>query len=857
MHSTFNLIKLSQSIEDLINEGRQISAKLGKKALEDPRFQEILRILGNKGSRGQDAADELSGSLYREELISERDSAEQLAVERGQVLEHWSTQLLSKLNEVAYVKKGKILSDIYNFNIDPYKKCHNVSALRWSGYVAGKKVHNQLYRDAIEEVRNMTGNIFEMDDFFGYHPPIVATYYASHPEILNQISSAMHGRMLSYGVVPPAQIEPSYNAVVKYKERVLDSWIARSSNKGGIPLHWTTYRDSSNVSFTFGQMLIKDFTIRLAQEEPEAMCILFEKLYNYITLSVSRSMAKRKGQASSGDEDSDVLEFGSSEFSAAQSELVGNEQKRHTMESNLQYALDESVFSSNEKSFYHQAQFLEKYLDNFNSLLSTIDSNKDPESFKIILSLKNDLESAISIFMQQYVDALSNAYKYSIESKISKGINILDLSFDKMLKLNARKDGKTFIVIFKGANNYINLNAKFTDHGKKIKKDLIDISTGKSLGVQKELSLIEFSGLDVKISLKHMISITEKKENKSKNLLDDLMDLFDAYGDLNTPSENKKISQERFNQPFYSVRPELIDNYQQQNSISLLASICKDLFSTNPELIDKVLVGIKNTGSKGLSGSEKIAEWKKSFPKQYEVYEGIYIYVSNHLVSKLKSLQNNVNLKDDAIECFDTIGYPALVSEIQRLQNTLKTEPDDVKRKELLNSIQQHVEAQKSFNVIFSNMIRSDYKAYGDENVSAAWITSAVKMLWNQGSIDNLIDDAEYKEVMLPKIISYVQNLDDLQVIDLTATAYRGLTYNLTKKECMAVLPGMEKLLDRYGLKDGNEQAMAIYSLFSSACPVDMGPKTANYSYKLKTASDLDSSITDWIKTFGRKVYTE
>jgi hypothetical protein len=110
---------------------------------------------------------------------------------------------------------------------------------------------------------------------------------------------------------------------------------------------------------------------------------------------------------------------------------------------------------------------------------------------------------------------------------------------------------------------------------------------------------------------------------------------------------------------------------------------------------------------------------------------------------------------------------------------------------------------------------------------------------------------------MLPKIISYVQNLDDLQVIDLTATAYRGLTYNLTKKECMAVLPGMEKLLDRYGLKDGNEQAMAIYSLFSSACPVDMGPKTANYSYKLKTASDLDSSITDWIKTFGRKVYTE
>ena len=168
MHSTFNLIKLSQSIEDLINEGRQISAKLGKKALEDPRFQEILRILGNKGSRGQDAADELSGSLYREELISERDSAEQLAVERGQVLEHWSTQLLSKLNEVAYVKKGKILSDIYNFNIDPYKKCHNVSALRWSGYVAGKKVHNQLYRDAIEEVRNMTGNIFEMDDFFGF-----------------------------------------------------------------------------------------------------------------------------------------------------------------------------------------------------------------------------------------------------------------------------------------------------------------------------------------------------------------------------------------------------------------------------------------------------------------------------------------------------------------------------------------------------------------------------------------------------------------------------------------------------------------------------------------------------------------
>jgi hypothetical protein len=714
-----------------------------------------------------------------------------------------------------------------------------------------------LYRDAIEEVRNRAGNIFEMDDFFGYHPPIVATYYASHPEILNQLSSAMHSRMLSYGIIPPAQIDASYDSVVKYKERILDNWTARSSNKGGIPLHWTTYRDSSNVSFTFGQMLIKDFTERLAQEDSEAMCVLFEKLYNHITLSVSRSMAKRKGQSTSGDEGVDVLDYGSSEFSAAQSELVGNEQKRSTMESNLQYALDESVFSNSEKSFYHQAKFLEKYLDNFNNLLSTIDSSKDPESFKIILSLKNDLESATSVFMHQYVDALSNAYKYSIESKVNKGINILDLSFDKMLKLNSRKDGKTFIVVFKGLNSYINLNVKFTDNGKKIKKDLIDISTGQSLGFQKELSLIEFSGLDVKISLKHMVSITEKKENKSTKLLDDLIDLFDAYGDLNSPSENKKISQEKFKQPLYSVKPELIENYQQQNSISLLASICKDLFSVNPELIDKVLVGIKNTGSKSLSGSEKISEWKKSFPKQYEVYEKIYGYVSSHLIGKLKNLQNNVNLTDDAIECFDTIGYPALVSEIQRLQNSLKTESDDTKRKDLLNSIQQHVEAQKSFNTIFSNVIRSEYKTYKNENISAAWISSAVKMLWNQGSIDNIIDDNEYKEIMLPQIVSYVQNLDDLQIIDLTATAYRGLTYNLTKKECMAVLPGMEKLLSRYGLQDGNEQAMAIYSLFLSACPIDAGSKTASNSHILKVSSDLDSSITDWIKAFGRKVYTE
>jgi hypothetical protein len=67
----------------------------------------------------------------------------------------------------------------------------------------------------------------------------------------------------------------------------------------------------------------------------------------------------------------------------------------------------------------------------------------------------------------------------------------------------------------------------------------------------------------------------------------------------------------------------------------------------------------------------------------------------------------------------------------------------------------------------------------------------------------------------------------------------------------------MEKLLSRYGLQDGNEQAMAIYSLFLSACPIDAGSKTASKSHILKVSSDLDSSITDWIKAFGRKVYTE
>lgn len=584
-----------------------------------------------------------------------------------------------------------------------------------------------------------------------------------------------------------------------------------------------------------------------------------EKIYRQVTRLVSMEMAKVKGSRPAGEEGEDIVELGKSDFSSAQSELVGNEQKRQTMESNLQYALDESVFSNSDKSFSKQIAFLETYLTHFNSLLSIMDSSRDPESFKIILSLKNDLDSAVANFVYQYVDSLTNAYKYSLEYRENKGITILDLSFDRMLKSNARKDGKHFIVKFTGSNGYVNVNAKFTDSGKRIKKEIVDISSGKLLGISKDLSLIEFDGLELKISPKQMLLLTQQGASSENDLLNSLGDIFESYGELNTPAENKKVSQAIFKQPFYSIKPELVQSYQEQNAIPTLASICRSFFYDHPELLDKVIVGIKNTGSKSLTAQEKILDWKKSFPNQYAAFEGVYSLISNHLISKIRLLKDKINFTDEAIECFDTIGYPALMSEINKLSTSLKTENDASKKQEIANLIAYHTEAQKVFSNIFSGLIRSDFKNQEDVNVSSSWLVSAVKSLWYQGEVSGLIDSIEYSEKIVPEISSYINNLDDLQIIDLAATAYRGLTYNMTKKECMEILPKMKGLLSKYGLESGDEKITAIFSLFSSSCPIDIKSKTAHSLLANKYANTESQvyDIKDWIKTFGRKTYTE
>lgn len=863
MSTPFNLIKLAQSISELEAEARQIIARLGVKAAsKDKRLQEIILLLQTKESpRAEAIADSLTSDLYSEELVPEQRSVEQVAQERGLREKHWSVVLLGELNKVAGSLKGKIISDIKSINTEPYKNCANASALRWVQYNAGRKGHGSIYANAIDTLANDTNPVFEMDDFFGYHPPIVATYYALHPEILKSISQSMYDRMLSYGISDVSEGVSSVQRVdlLKYRENILQNWGALSSNKGGIPLHWTSYRDESNSFFTFGQILIKDFTHRLSQQDPEAMCILFEKLYRHVTRLVSVEMSKAKGDRGAGEEGQDIVELGKSDFSSAQSELVGNEQRRQAMEANLQYALDESVFSNGTKSFVKQIEFLETYKSYFSSLLSVMDSSRDPESFKIILSLSNDVESAISNFVYQYVDSLTNAHKYSLEYRENKGITILDLSFDKMLKSNARKDGKHFIVKFSGSNGYVNINAKFIDNGKKIKKELVDISSGRLLGIFKELSLIEFDGLEIKISPKQMLSLTKQGDDNENDLLNSLGDVFEMYGELNTPAENKKLSQAVFQKPFYSVRPELIQHYQQQNAIPMLASICRGFFYEHPELIDKVIVGIKNTGSKSLSAQEKIIDWKKSFPNQYNTFESVYVLISNHLINKIRLLKEKVNLTDEAIECFYTIGNSALISEIEKLSVSLKTESDPDKRQAISDLIASHKEAQKVFDNLFIGLNQSGFKSEGSVDVDSKWLTSAIGSLWKDGEISNLIDSIEYKEKIIPEITSYINNLDDLQVIDLAATAYRGLTYNMTKKECMDILPKMRGILSKYGLESGDEKVAAIFSLLSSSCPIEAKPKTANshFSYKYANVGNHIYEIKDWIKAFGRKTYTE
>jgi hypothetical protein len=184
-------------------------------------------------------------------------------------------KLLTRLNQVASEKIPIVINDFRNFNTAPYANCADPGTRNWAlSYANTKARHQDEYHQALGDLggRKLW---FVAEDFFSANAPVVYTYYARDPSKLAAINNYM---LQKFNLYANRSTSPEG----------YDAELLRKSLQGavngplkGVPWHLNRYVENGKEHL-FAEKLLADFTERLAQEDPQAMCALMARMRIYL-----------------------------------------------------------------------------------------------------------------------------------------------------------------------------------------------------------------------------------------------------------------------------------------------------------------------------------------------------------------------------------------------------------------------------------------------------------------------------------------------------------------------------------------------------------------------------------------------
>lgn len=160
----------------------------------------------------------------------------------------------------------------------------------------------------------------------------------------------------------------------------------------------------------------------------------------------------------------------------------------------------------------------------------------------------------------------------------------------------------------------------------------------------------------------------------------------------------------------------------------------------------------------------------------------MYASLLTYIKDKIIVIQNKLGLTDEALQCFDTIGFFTIQDKVNSLRESLKN-ADPESEANIKALILEYSEYSLVFKVLFSGLESSEFKNENKGVHLVSWLDRAAKKICQKSEINYLLDDSDIKNIK-KEVNKTLNPMPDLRVIDLGATLFRGVEESFKEAAC-------------------------------------------------------------------------
>ena len=352
-------------------------------------------------------------------------------------------------------------------------------------------------------------------------------------------------------------------------------------------------------------------------------------------------------------------------------------------------------------------------------------------------------------------------------------------------------------------------------------------------------SSIEKNPLYFRLELK--IDPGTKKLISSSNVIKlSMRDLFKA---IDGTLDSKKVQQTTEDAEDIEDSEEFIQNFSkiqdiEEGSKEEYIEAFKDFVKNHPSILFMKYLhkGVKQNDKLGKESQDPQGMFKsfsKTNPKEYALVIDIQEAIKKHIRDNISAMQKSLNLTDDAIHCFNTIGFPSLISKINELDS------DDRKYEKYKNfrDILQIIAAGAKDSE-WSLMEKSEWKI-------PLYISRALNNIQEHDDMGKVIENCSKNDI--DKIAQ--DKLDSGKDINLLVIAQyiaKGLSASRTVTDNTGTEAMRQEMIRFF---KAHPLFRVIQDLF------DKQNKKASRVFFDKTPYSLDIKINEHIKMMARQVY--
>ena len=458
-------------IEKLKNEKKPVSS-----IQADPRFMAIQELLAMDGSDdANDVLDEIWKNFTLYEVGSTSDPLEDWVVAQDLRINTNSdaNKLLTRLNYVASQKIPIVIGDYSNFNTGPYADCADSRTRTWASERANEKMkQTEEYRLVLDDLKNQKLWFFA-EDFFSANAPIVYTYYAHDPSKLAAINNYM---LQNFNLYANRSRSPASGG---YDMESLRMSLHNQQNGPlkGVPWHLIVYFENGKEHL-FAEKLLADFTERLAQEDPQAMCILMARMRisMYPRLEAHFSARKKSNGEKSGDyeQEAGVNNMAKEKLpgpQAAHKEITDEVFKKGIV-------VGDNLLSDGPDSIsYKFNEVFTKYKNGLQGMIDSTNQQAQPMRYAQFVAHNADFQDAAAQ-AQKKINTWKYNYKYEKNMRTQNGqyddrwrASNVDIIFYRAFTSGYIDGENRLRFIFSGKNKIVNIKIYLKPSDKIVKHD--------------------------------------------------------------------------------------------------------------------------------------------------------------------------------------------------------------------------------------------------------------------------------------------------------------------------------------------------------------------------------------------------